>query len=303
MIDSLKEHSSSKFNIYVICIDEETYDYLHSLGDKIIIPILFRDFESEEIKSIKSDRTFQELCWTCTPWSIKYVLENFKPKSCTYLDADLFFFNDPSKFVLATESRCEVSITPHRFTPIYDQGNKAGIYCVQFLTFSNTSDSIEVLNDWAYKCIDWCYARYEDGKFGDQKYLDEWPQKYKCINIINSPEIGLAPWNIQQYKIDGNFTFNGHKIDPIFYHFHYTRFMNRNRINAGPYDLTYAAKSKFYKSYLKKLVPIKRKCVDQGLEKWKEIQVPKLFSKDYLRYAKSIVKNRKNLLNLNKWQI
>ena len=77
---------------------------------------------------------------------------------------------------------------------------------MQFITFLNEENSLKVLDKWRKQCIDWCYARYEDGKFGDQKYLDEWPSIYQNIHILQHQGGGIAPWNLRQYRFykEGN---------------------------------------------------------------------------------------------------
>ena len=37
---------------------------------------------------------------------------------------------------------------------------------------------------WQEKCIDWCHDYPDNGRLGDQKYLDEWPKLFrKYIHI------------------------------------------------------------------------------------------------------------------------
>ena len=77
---------------------------------------------------------------------------------------------------------------------------------MQFMLFKNTEGGLKVLNWWRDCCLEWCYNRHEDGKFGDQKYLDDWTTRFKNIHVLRNLGGGLAPWNVQQYDfktIDG----------------------------------------------------------------------------------------------------
>ena len=53
------------------------------------------EIEDEALLKLKEERSKAEYCWTCTPVTIEYVLKHFKEPSCTYIDADLYFFADP----------------------------------------------------------------------------------------------------------------------------------------------------------------------------------------------------------------
>jgi hypothetical protein len=65
----------------------------------------------------------------------------------------------------------------------------------------------------------WCRDHVEDGKFADQRYLDEWPG-LQGVHIIEHPGVDLAPWNFMQYRIDVKATPpTVDSLPLVFYHF------------------------------------------------------------------------------------
>jgi hypothetical protein len=60
----------------------------------------------------------------------------------------------------------------------------------------------------------------EDGKYGDQKYLENWPKRFDGVVVLKHKGANLAPWNVEDYSISLR---NGQVMvdnDPvIFYHF------------------------------------------------------------------------------------
>lgn len=257
--------TNSDFHLYVFAFDDLTYDYLKQEKSEKLTVISLSEFEDEQLLSIKFTRTSGEYCWTCTPSTILYCIEKFSLNSCTYIDADMYFYANPEILINEMGSK-SVLITEHRYTKKYDQSDTSGIYCVQFVTFKNTAQGLKVLKWWRNACIEWCYARNEDGKFGDQKYLDDWTTRFEGVHVLKNLGGGLAPWNIQQYKFKlqdgkpiGVNTATGEKFNPVFYHFHDLKlFSNKSvQLTGIIYNLSSDVKSLFYIPYVKKLYDTK----------------------------------------------
>lgn len=248
MYESLMAHSEN-FHIYIFAFDDKSCQILKQLNLKAATIISLREFEDEALLRIKSSRTAGEYCWTCTPATIKYCIETYELDNCTYLDADLYFFSDPSVLIEEMGSK-SVLITEHRYSPQYDHSATSGIYCVQFMTFKNDQLGREVLNWWRNACLDWCYARVENGKFGDQKYLDDWTTRFECIHVLKHLGGGVAPWNIQQYDLRRK------EFELIFYHFHYFKFLENSRVDLGGYSMPAENVKMLYKPYIRHLEKI-----------------------------------------------
>jgi hypothetical protein len=196
-------NTGEEFTLYVVCFDDLAYEILKKLQLTRIVPIQLSSFESNELLAIKQTRTAGEYCWTCTPHVIRYVLDTYNLQQVTYLDADLYFYAKPSILLSEFESKgASVLITEHRYTPMYDYSITSGVYCVQFMTFKADEYGLEALKWWQDRCVEWCFNRHEDGKFGDQKYLDDWTTRFKGVHVLQHLGGGVAPWNVQQYKVN-----------------------------------------------------------------------------------------------------
>lgn len=265
MYNSLKENSD-KFHLYVFSFDELSNKILKELNLENLTVISLKEFENEELLKVKSGRTPGEYCWTSTPLTILYCIEKYGLDFCTYVDADIYFFSNPEVLIKEmVENNNSILLTEHRYTKIYNQEITSGKYCVQFMTFKNDKRGLKALNWWKDQCLNWCYARVENGKFGDQKYLDDWKERFEGVHILGNLGGGVAPWNVQQYKIDKinnnkillNEKANNNNFELIFYHFHNFKVYNNNFLDLGTYKYDKESKESFYNIYLLELERIK----------------------------------------------
>jgi hypothetical protein len=253
------EETGCNFHLYVFAFDDKCLSVLKKMQLKHCTVVSLAEFEDDELLRIKPTRTRAEYCWTCSSSTILYCINKFNLSNCTYIDADMFFYSNPS--VLIEEmGNYSILITEHRYTPKYDKSALSGKYCVQFVTFKNDEYGMKVLHWWRNACIDWCYNRHEDGKFGDQKYLDDWTIRFEKVYELQNLGGGLALWNIQQYTVynknDKLFCKEiktGKEFEPVFYHFHYLKYFTDGTVEFGRREITGDVKQLFYIPYLHKL--------------------------------------------------
>lgn len=258
------------FHLYIFAFDDKSYTVLVELKLPHTTILSLSDLEDEDLQRIKPTRNKAEYCWTCTPATVLYSIKKFNLDHCTYVDADLYFYSDP-KILVKEMNDNSVLITSHRYTPKYDQSKQNGIYCVQFVTFKNTSQGLKVLQWWRDACIVWCFARLEGGKFGDQKYLDDWPSRFKGVHELQHLGGGVAPWNVQQYDLNiqsldiyGEEIKTASKFKLVFYHFHGMRLLEGRKVDLCNYALTENTKKIIYHPYLLELEKIRKLLRQKG---------------------------------------
>jgi hypothetical protein len=308
MYESLNNYTSD-FHLYVFAFDNLTAEMLLTLNLEKVTVVSLEEFETNELKEVKKGRSKAEYCWTCTPSVISYIFEKFNATDCTYLDSDLFFYSDPSVLISELDRfHKNVLITEHRYSwlPRLYEEKRAGRFCVQFMTFRNEKSSLAVLDKWKKQCIGWCYARYEDGKFGDQKYLDDWPDIYQNIHILQHEGGGIAPWNLMQYSynkdlisIYGRVKKTRSVFTLVFFHFQYVKLIRNGSYDIGWYFIPSRVKKLFYFPYIKKIEEIETKLHNLNAQYRTGFSI---FRKEYLKdYLKTGIKKyfKYNIMKIN----
>lgn len=242
---SLMKHAGS-FHLWIVCMNELAESQLRILDLPHVTLLPLAEVENAALRQVKSGRSRGEYCWTLTPFTPQFVFDRDPSVArVTYVDADVFFFDAPRILLGELEqSGKDVLITPHAYAAEYDQSETSGIYCVQFMTFLRSAGGLEVMKWWQDRCIEWCYARMEDGKFGDQKYLDDWPQRFPHqVHVLAHVERTLAPWNVRKFLSATP------DLTPVLYHFHSLKIIASDQINLfNGYRIGRAGK--IYDSYL-----------------------------------------------------
>ena len=270
LIYSLEENASS-YKLYVLAMDDRCYEVLRDLAPHNVILISLKEFENEELLRIKPSRKLGEYYWTCSSWLISYILDKYNPEYCTYIDADLYIFSEPSVIIEEMERRnASVQIVGHRFMDLINENacQNVGRYCVEFNTFKNDSNGRMLLNIWKNQVLEACTVDASRGLYGDQKYLDNWGEDYPFVIDTDNVGAGVGPWNICQYRWKKKESSNkfivsrwGKKAPLLFVHFEDIKYIDDN---SADISLVYSWKTNkefinsLYIPYLQKVREIKQ---------------------------------------------
>lgn len=224
MIQSLRKHSPESL-IHVFAMDAATWQAIDSYFDiqngvAIYGMDLSRFEQSLGLDKIRPTRTHQEFCWSAGAIFTEYVANTWNI-DLTYVDADCFFFSDP-QVVFDEIGDKSIGITPHRFAK-QDEARLLpnGKYAVQWVTFRGEVGRA-CLSKWAANVRRLCSYSHAEGQFADQKYLDFWERDYPGeVCEIQNIGAGVAPWNVNQYRVTDGPRVNG--VPVILFHFHELR--------------------------------------------------------------------------------
>jgi hypothetical protein len=253
---SLKGYSDN-FLLWVLCLDDATYDLLRAFGDANIRLVRLAELEAWEPRLLQaqSDRSRVEYYWTCTPTWLAYVMTQQDPGVwVSYLDADLYFFN-PTDEIFKEAGAASVIIHGHRYGPENEyQAAASGIYNVGLTSFRADNLGWQALRWWQSACLEACYLRPDEGLCGDQKYLDDWPERFRGVHVLQNPGAGLAPWNVEnyQYKLsEGNLIVDSCPL--IFYHFHAFQWLSLHLMGQLGYSVPHWVRQIAYRPYARAL--------------------------------------------------
>ena len=218
------------FMFQTLCTDDETYHLLKTLNWKNIHPV-HEDELSKEIVTLKKERKLHEYCWTLKPVIIeKAMKENPSINRVTYMDADLYFFENPN-VIFQNQPDCSVLLSVEESLRKRKKKRGTGKYNSGFLSFKNNEMGRDCLQWWKEKCLDSCEIDFSTNKFGDQSYLDEIPKLFTGVCDIKTLGVNVGPWNFRNYHyhvVKEKLYIDEHPL--IFFHFSGVRIPAKNQI-------------------------------------------------------------------------
>jgi hypothetical protein len=209
----------------VLCMDAETTRALEQLNlERVrLTPIGDLERADPELAQTKAGRLVKEYCWTAKPAFLRYLFElHPEIERLTFIDSDLEFYGDLEQALLE-EGEAPVFVYPQRMVAGWKKGRDRhnGDFNSGTVTFRRSEDAFAALAWWRERCIEWCYARYEEpDRWGDQKYLQTMARLFPTVKPAANPALGVAPWNTRYRKIEeasGQLVVDGAPI--VFYHF------------------------------------------------------------------------------------
>jgi len=232
---SLERAMEEDFVLYVLCMDDITYDVLAKLNFTSLRRVPLKSIEDKKLRAARDCRTIGEYCWACTGPLLLYLFDRHPAGTViTYVDADIRFFSDP-KSILEELGRGSIFIHEHDFAPRFS-GHLAvaGRFNVGVASFRNDAEGNRCLRRWTAQCLEETAMDLSSGRCGDQNYLDEWPTLYRNLVISRNSGIGLGPWNIEKHKVElkEGRVFVG-SAPAVFYHYHSLRLL-RPRLGVKP---------------------------------------------------------------------
>lgn len=229
MIRSLARHRKAPWRMVVLCLDEaveiiltQMREYEPSLASVELLSLTRLEAEDPALPAVKASRSRVEYFFTCTPVLCRWALISQPEETLVYLDADLWFFADDTA-LFSEMGSAPVAIIEHRFAKEHERYIAIfGRFNVGWVGFRRSTQALTCLERWRAQCLDWCGDSAEGGQFGDQKYLDDWPEQVPGLTVIENPGADLAPWNQRRHEVgrgpDGAMQVDDQPL--VFYHFH-----------------------------------------------------------------------------------
>ena len=241
LIDSVRANFADEYKLHILALDENTQQKLESLrpgSDIVIYPIsqVNEDFQIRSVRYMQPSREaisnaqasnkdpgFVQFCWALAPCFSSWLMDRIKT-SVTYIDADIYFFNDIKPFFEEMGTR-SIGLVRHRIPYLITSGEfNVGVVNFEFDEFGRSA-----LNKWKSFLIN-SQNNYAlgFGTCGDQKYLEVIHGIYRDKIAIVDENFGhLAPWNVTQHKYeDGKIIWKDKK--QILSYFHFAHFVIEN---------------------------------------------------------------------------
>lgn len=198
---SLERHDPGA-RLTVLALDGETAVVLRAVGGPGLTVIERGQLLAADVvlAGLERGRSRAEFIFALTPCLVRHLFAR-RPDLArvVYLDADLFFFS-AARPIWAELGDRSVLIVPHRYPTWHDDSEWYGRYNVGVVGFRNDESGRACVEWWRERCLESTALVGDGTRFGDQKYLDEWPGRFAGVIESSHPGINVAPWNWARHR-------------------------------------------------------------------------------------------------------
>ena len=177
-----------------MCFDNETLQIINkSINSKKLTAIHFNKVLNFDrtLKAAIRDRKLIDKIVTSRPIFLKLLFKKFKLRDIFLLDSDIFFFSNPVKINKYIKGAA-VAFCKHNFSRNNNKlSKKYGKYNGGFIYVKSNINGFDFLNKWSLLVKNGANLTI-NGKFSDQKYLEDLSTSVKNVKILNKPDINLA---------------------------------------------------------------------------------------------------------------
>lgn len=192
--------SDPEGNLWVLCLDEETFQVINSFQSKSIKPISLRDvtFLNESFHKFLKTRSFAESVFTIKSHFVCYVLSNLKEDDwLIYLDSDSVLTEDYKLRAVPKDGE-HIILSPHYRSKLSAKGLASGEFNAGYVGFRVSDTGLKAANWWRDSCTRWCYVTAENNLYADQKYLENLHDIWANETFIAEFGLNLSTWSFDQ---------------------------------------------------------------------------------------------------------
>ena len=201
--DSLRRVSRAPFGLRVVCMDRETERLLQALAlpGVTIIPVGDVERFDPGLLDVRDGLTGGRYPLTLKAYGLRYAFER-EPElgMLAFLDADMLFFDDPAP-MFDELGDASILLVAHNFHPRWEKTYKFGPYNGGTVVFRRDPNASAALACWRDRIHESSFNPHPSGMI-DQRYLDDWPERFEGVRVTRHPGIGLTCANSPNFKLE-----------------------------------------------------------------------------------------------------
>jgi len=232
VIRSFQNLKSAQDSMLVLCLDAETKRFFTQHYSHLAEFAMHSDVLPLEVQALKEKRNPTEYACTIKSFLLLFGTEKIQPGEWAFwVDADGEFYSDPS--LIYQEVKKSVFLSKHRFSEEFAMAERSvGSFNGGLIGFRNDEVGRGALHWWADQCFADCPVTVSEGKYLDQKYLDQIPLLFPA-HLDENTGVNAAPWNVTGntlVKMSGE-QIGLNEFPLVFFHYQGLKIIGKNIID------------------------------------------------------------------------